>query len=792
MNAFATSSSPCHATSGGRLVSIDGKELPLHGVALSARAVGGLARTVLEQRYRNPFAEPLQVTYSVPLPADGAVSGFTFQIGEERIVGRVERKQTARELFEQALIEGHTAALLEQERSSVFTQEVGNIPPGAEVVVALTVDQKLAWLPEGAWEWRFPTVIGPRYQGGDESERNVTVDVNDEPLPVRATLALRIEDRLADGRRPESPSHPLRTQTGLDATEVTLADGGVRLDRDLVVRWPASEREIGLRLAIARSSVESRLGDAAWGLLTVVPPARRDAPIARDLIVLLDTSGSMSGEPLAQAQKVVAALVQSLGEQDRLEMIEFSDRPRRWRKEPTPVTAKMRRDALDWLSRLRAGGGTEMRTAISESLAPLRPESQRQVVVVSDGLIGFESRVIAEVFSRLPSGCRLHTVGVGSSVNRSFTSAAARAGRGVELIIGLGEDPERAAQRLCAQTADPVLVDVEVSGSAVQACAPARLPDLFASAPALISLKLAPEGGDLVVRGRTAEGTWEQRLRVDPIASGTDNPALAALYGREAVEDCELRIQAGGDRSELEREIERLGLAHQISTRLTSWVAVGENRQVDPGAPTRRSVVPHELPYGTSAEGFGLRSALPVLSMSDATLAVGGVPIPRAPAMPRRRPAMPGRPAPVTGRSESEPFASASTPPMGRPSDLRQSVDAYTDEPAAVLDEGLAPPASDSALELPGRIVLAKDGRLVIAFELTTSLAFALPERASLTWEERTLEVEIDASMSTRSADLQPGQQVRIAVRLPTDVPVRSPEVLELVSGPVRLKVRIG
>src|SRR5690606_6213747 len=183
---------------------------------------------------------------------------------------------------------------------------------------------------------------------------------------------------------------------------------------------------------------------------------------------------------------------------------------------------------------------------------------------------------------------------------------------------------------------------------------PARLPDLFASAPALISLKLAPEGGDLVVRGRTAEGTWEQRLRVDPIASGTDNPALAALYGREAVEDCELRIQAGGDRSELEREIERLGLAHQISPRLTSWVAVGENRQVDPGAPTRRSVVPHELPYGTSAEGFGLRSALPVLSMSDATLAVGGVPIPRAPAMPRRRAAMPGRPAPVTGRSESE------------------------------------------------------------------------------------------------------------------------------------------
>src|SRR5688572_18505357 len=147
-----------HVSSGGRLVSADGRQLPLLSTGLRAEARGGLCRVVLEQRFQNPYAEPLSVTYQMPLPADGAVSGYAFVLGDKRIAGEVDRKAAARERFERAIIEGRTAGIVEQDRSSLFTQELGNLPPGAPLTAELTIDQKLGWLPEGAWEWRFPTV----------------------------------------------------------------------------------------------------------------------------------------------------------------------------------------------------------------------------------------------------------------------------------------------------------------------------------------------------------------------------------------------------------------------------------------------------------------------------------------------------------------------------------------------------------------------------------------------------------------------------------------------------------
>src|SRR5262249_55863645 len=148
------------------------------------------------------------------------------------------------------------------------------------------------------------------------------------------------------------------------------------------------------------------------------------------------------------------------------------------------------------------------------ALAGARGDAQRQVVLITDGLIGSEEQIVKAIHSRLPSSSRLHAVGVGSAVNRTLTASAARAGRGGEVIVGIGEDAERAAARIVSRTAAPLLVNLTISGSALVEHAPARLPDLFAGAPALVGVALRPEGGELAVSGRTADGTWEQRLRV--------------------------------------------------------------------------------------------------------------------------------------------------------------------------------------------------------------------------------------------------------------------------------------
>ncbi|MEW6434016.1 MAG: VIT domain-containing protein [Myxococcota bacterium] len=614
--AMLNPSNPRYETTGGRLVTTDGRPLPLTGATLSADAKAGVVRVTLEQTFRNPYEEPLRVTYQLPLPADGAVSGFAFRIGEQRIVGEVDTKKQARRRFEDAILEGKTAALLDQERSSLFTQEVGNVPPRTEVVCEVQIDQKLAWLGDGAWEWRFPTVVAPRYLGAGgrvADHAKVTVDVADRALPVKLGLSLSIRDRLADGARPESPSHPLHSGKGLGRVDVTFGDErGVGLDRDVVVRWRVADLKVGTELDVARPS-RAAIADFAYGLLTLVPPSL-DAhmpPVPRDLIVLLDTSGSMSGAPLDQARRVASALVDSLNDQDQLELIEFSNSARRWKRGPVNATSSNRRDAQAWLARLRASGGTEMRTGILEALAPLRADAQRQIVLITDGLIGFEDEVLAEISQRLPKGSRVHTVGVGSGVNRSLTQPAARAGRGVELVLGIGEDVEPQVKRLLSRTATPLVTNVEISGTAVEAVAPSRVPDLYGGAPAMVSLKLKAQGGTIVVRGDTAQGELNETIHVKPVERGEGSQAVAALFGRELVEDFELASGTGGRRREIDPQIERAGLDFQISTRLTSWVAVSDKATVDPRAPKRDEVMPHNLPYGMSAEGVGLRATAP-------------------------------------------------------------------------------------------------------------------------------------------------------------------------------------
>src|SRR5687768_7198270 len=185
-----------HLSNGCRLVASDGRLLPLRDVRVDADCGGGLAPVRFRQTFANPPAEPLHVTYLLPLPADAGVVDFAFVLGGRRIIGRVERRADARAAFERAVLEGRTAALLEQERSSLFTQELGNVPPGATIEVEIDVEQLLAWA-DGGWEWRWPTVVGPRYLGGPgetpDAER-VTVDVLDGAMPVTCRASIAIAD----------------------------------------------------------------------------------------------------------------------------------------------------------------------------------------------------------------------------------------------------------------------------------------------------------------------------------------------------------------------------------------------------------------------------------------------------------------------------------------------------------------------------------------------------------------------------------------------------------------------
>lgn len=788
--------SPAPVTADSTLVT-PSPTLPLVGAALRVEARGGIARVILEQRFRNPHRDPLAVTYVLPLPADGAVSGFAFTIGDRRIEGDVDRKRAARERFEEAIAQGKTAALLDQERSSLFTQELGNVPPGAEVVCEITIDQRLRWLDEGSWEWRFPLAAAPRYLGAPgrtEDAAKIALEVA-RTLAPRASLHMAVLDELAAGRSPESPSHALQVGAG----RVELGGGNrAELDRDVVVRWQVAALAPSVQAAAERTA---RHADA-HALVTIVPPApgARADSVARDLIVLLDTSGSMSGAPLDQARRVAMALVDGLGERDQIELVEFSNSPRRFARRAVFATKENKRAALDWLARLRASGGTEMKDGILEALRPLRANSQRQVVLVTDGLIGFEQEIVDTILERLPAGCRVHTVGVGSAVNRSLTAPAARAGRGVEVVIGLGEDPERAVARLRARTEAPLVVDVTVGGAALVETAPARVPDLYAGAPVLVSARVRPEGGELVVRGRTATGTWEERVRVSP---RDGSGVLATLFGREAVEDAETRLAAGASRADTDGEVERLGLEYRIATRLTSWVAIDKTPSVDPRAPSRRESVPQMLPHGMSVEGLGLREAAESRSYMVSAAAVAGPT--GAPPAPRAGAPMQAMRARASGGfAPSRPGAppSAPPPPMVRPEPVAEDEGVDVEDRSATLDEELAAPKEraeegrarrspapegkgalrrlvdrlagafgGAPAELRGRVVSRKGNELVLEIEATGDFDWdleALAGAVARVWldDGTYVEAAVEAERCTRSGRLEAGQRARLVLAL--------------------------
>lgn len=622
------------AAPGAALVTVDGRTYPLDSARIAARAEGGLALTTLTQEFRNPYDEPLEVLYTLPLPADGAVIGYVIQIGERVIRGEIEKREVAKVAYEQALFEGRTAGLLEQDRDDTFTQRLGSLPPGQAVRVEIEVLHPLSFVPsEGPdparWEYRFPTVVGVRYQGepGRVSDaRRLDVDrVGEGEIPTRIEMDLTVADGSPEAIAVVSTTHDIQCGADVGATRVGFR-AGARLDRDLVVRWNACADRVGVRVVEG----PGRPGDdGRYMLLTLTPPAALASALARDVTVLLDASGSMTGEPLVLAKRVVTDLLESLEAGDRYEVIAFASVPRRLTRGLEKAIPENLVKTLRNLDGLDANGGTEMESAMVEALTPLRDGSQRQVVLVTDGEIGFESRVVGEIMRRLPEASRVHTVGVGAAPNRALTRAVARAGRGVEVFASDEASAAEASRQLCRATVRPVLTELSVSGDAVRGIAPGRPRDVLDGQPLVLALELKPEGGTVELSGREA-GTadaWIWRIvlpaNASDMATSSGSPLLAvtalplgALYGRERVADLELEaaVREGGS-EELDSRIEQVGLRHRITSRMTSLVAVAEEPSVDPKLPRRRERLPIEVPAGLSAEGSGLICGGPPQSM---------------------------------------------------------------------------------------------------------------------------------------------------------------------------------
>lgn len=585
---------------------------PLRHTAVTAKVAGLVGVYEIEQQFENPFATPLEAVYLFPLGDDGAVSGYQITVGERVIRGEIKPRAEARRVYEEARAGGHTAALVEQQKPNLFMQHVANIPPRQTVRVKLTYTELLDHR-DGTYELAVPLTVGPRYLPADRpGQAPVSARLAPEPAAPGVTSVPYADATVAastvsftaeiDAGVPigevRSPSHSLLVSaSSATSRRVTLANAAELPNRDLVVHY-ATAAESTMTGVLAH-----RATDDGYLLLTIQPKAhyRTGDVTAREVVLVVDTSGSMSGTPLAQAKAAGSAILQTLSERDTFNILQFASGVDAMAPAPVPGDAAGRQRGLAYLAQLQSGGGTEMDRGVAAMLAEKPgPEQVRIIYFLTDGHVGNDDVVVAAA-RRLGGDNRIMTIGIGAAPNRYLLDRLAAAGRGFATYLSLNEHVDETVRDLVLQSAYPYLTDVEVDWGTldVTEVSPSPIRDVYAGQPLVLSGRYRRPGrGVVTVRGRSAGRSVAIPVTVT-LPEHHELAPVAQLWARRKIEDLLRDVDPERGMSEAVRaELEALGLAFSIVTSQTSFVAVDRARVVDGAGRARFVEQPALMPEG--------------------------------------------------------------------------------------------------------------------------------------------------------------------------------------------------
>lgn len=633
-------------------------ECPLKHTDVHAEISGYIARVRVTQTFDNPFPEEIEAVYVFPLPHQAAVDSMTMIVGERRIVGVMYRKMEARQIYQQALEQGKTTALLEQQRPNIFTQQVGNILPGQEIRIELSYVDVLEY-DQGIYEFHFPMVVGPRY--------NATAPFPgvDELIEIRDGLQPKQNAGTPSPGVPHSPSLRERPfPTPQDDSPVTPPEGvnpsylkpGYRNGHDIslfvalysgVPIWdlqvPSHEAEVkqdSYRTATARLSPQDSIpnkdfvlrykvvgarpelaflchrqpNQAGYFMLMIQPRLDEEYKTTppREVVFLVDVSGSMSGAPIAKAKEAMNHFFNLLDSRDTMQVITFASQAERLFEKAVPVTRENVQRGMKFVEDFRAGGGTEMLKGIQMVLNdPLDSERIRIVVMLTDAYIGNEAEIIAEVGRKAGDRIRFWTIGVGTSVNRFLLDGVAAQGGGMAKVLGLQEDPGELVQEVVQRIKRAQLSKIQIDwgGLRVQESYPARIPELWAGRPVILFGRYEGEGKNtIVVRGDMEGQAISYPVEMTFPEQEAQNEVLANIWARQKIEDL-MGLLYDQNNPEVVEEITQIALEYNLMSQFTSLVAVDEEsaERIRVQARTPRRVdVAVPLPEGVEFEGvFG-------------------------------------------------------------------------------------------------------------------------------------------------------------------------------------------
>lgn len=616
----------------GSLVLLDasgkpsGIKCPLKHTDVKAEISGFLARVTVTQEFENSFKDRIEAVYTFPLPANAAVDDMTMNVGERIVRGKIMRREEARAVYDAARNGGKVASLLDQERPNIFTQSVANILPGEQIKITISYVETLKYS-DGSYEFVFPMVVGPRYIPGNPTGSG---GGGFAPNTTQVPDASRITPMPApDGMR---AGHDISIDVSLDAgvplddlSSKTHSVDILRPDRNKAqVRLQAiaeiPNKDFILRYDVAGKKIEDALlthKDGRGGFFTLIlqPPDRVTAEdvTPKELVFVLDTSGSMSGFPIEKAKETMKLALDNLYPSDTFNLITFAGDTNILFPEPVTANKENLEKAQAFLDTRQGGGGTEMMKAIKAALDPSDAQGHLRIVCfMTDGYVGNEMAIIGEIQKH--ANARVFAFGIGGSVNRYLLDNMAKYGRGEVAYVGLNDDGSAAARLFHERVRNPLLTDISLDwgGLPVADIYPAQVPDLFGAKPVMVTGRYTSAGSGVVqLKGIMSGKPFSKDITIDFPGSEKKHDVLATLWARTRVDDLMAQdfngAQQGNMKPELRNTITSLGLEYRLMTQFTSFVAVEEVIVTD-GGPPRRVDVPIEVPEGVDRDAAMGRS----------------------------------------------------------------------------------------------------------------------------------------------------------------------------------------